>query len=115
MTLNSLANKDLNQLKVEVLAAIEQSKQASSVEPSFSSLPTKLYDLADAGKTATKEERLLSSLRFKDRRTRQLEVKDAHPKTFEWIFEDSQRRPRPQIEYKQWLESGDNVYWLVFS
>lgn len=57
-------------------------------------------------KKAERQETLIQSLLFPFLKKRHDEIPKAHQETFEWLF-DSQR-----TGFKQWLETGQGVYWV---
>ncbi|PVH83511.1 hypothetical protein DL98DRAFT_615812, partial [Cadophora sp. DSE1049] len=58
------------------------------------------------------QSRILRSLRYSSISERYEQVPKAHSSTFEWIFEDPNEGDRPWSNFKNWLESGDTIYWL---
>lgn len=56
--------------------------------------------------------RLLESLYFPEISARQEEVKEAHSKTFRWIFDETGEALRPWINFTEWLREGQGTYWL---
>ncbi len=113
MTINSLANEKLENLKDEIILAVQQSKSNSNRPDTSGDLSNKLSDLADVGATVMKEQKILDGLRFQTMRMRESNIVDAHTKTFEWIFDDLQATSRPQINFKRWLLSGNGIYWVA--
>ena len=113
MTINGLANEKLDNLKDEIILAVNQSKSNSNRPDTSGDLSNKLSDLADVGATVMKEQKILDGLRFQTMRMRESNIVDAHTKTFEWIFDDLQANFRPQINFKRWLLSGNGIYWVA--
>lgn len=50
---------------------------------------------------------MLSWLTFAEIDDRRAQVKDAHKKTFKWIFRDNHK-----TGFARWLRSGDGIYWI---
>ncbi|KAL6720867.1 hypothetical protein ACLMJK_002792 [Lecanora helva] len=43
---------------------------------------------------------------------REENIKDAHKKTFEWIFDRADEGVRPWSNFVRWLETGQGTYWI---
>jgi hypothetical protein len=56
---------------------------------------------------------VLNSLFFKAIKVRQTAVKEAHARTFEWIFAKPTDNPRIQTGFKNWLETGNGIFWVA--
>lgn len=59
--------------------------------------------------------RFLESLWYPEKiRRRQEAIKDAHERTFQWIFEPEERSKEVNrwTNLPQWLESGHGTYWI---
>jgi hypothetical protein len=72
---------------------------------------------------AKNQRECLQALYFPQIQNRWNEVKDAHAKTFDWIFGDAEPAPNLPLdlrqvqspEFKQWLhsqDSNDNIFWI---
>ena len=72
----------------------------------------RLVTLADTGSTIARQQRLLGQLRFRCMKVRRSNVADAHPNTFQWIFEESADKRHSAIDFAGWLHSGDPIYWI---
>jgi len=55
---------------------------------------------------------ILQSLRFPTMNDRYEAIKEAHAKTFEWIFKGAEDAERPWSNFSEWLEHGDGIYWI---
>jgi len=59
---------------------------------------------------------ILHSLRLEMMDDRYQKISDAEKKTFEWIFEDSEKQtssnPKLRIAFKEWLASGDGIFHI---
>ena len=58
------------------------------------------------------EDDFLASLHFPEINCRQEEIKEAHQKTFQWIFDPSGERVRPWSNFIDWLQNGSGTYWV---
>lgn len=59
---------------------------------------------------------IIQSLRYECMEVRNETIKDAHKRTFDWMFapNGSQRTtPRPLLGFAQWLQSGTDIYWVT--
>ncbi|KAL8827409.1 MAG: hypothetical protein Q9191_003205 [Dirinaria sp. TL-2023a] len=56
--------------------------------------------------------RLLKSLWFTEIYSREERIADAHRQTFEWVFDQSGQALGPWDNFAQWLETGQNTYWI---
>lgn len=56
--------------------------------------------------------RILNSLYFPEINVRQEDIKEAHKKTFEWIYDKTGADLRPWSIFTQWLEQGRATYWI---
>ena len=111
-TLNSLRNNDLNEIKSEILSAIQQSQSRKPPEHVSNDLPGRLETLAAKVKALSKEQHILSGLHFWTMKMREASITEAHERTFQWIFED-QPVSGPQVRFKEWLRYGDGIYWIA--
>lgn len=55
---------------------------------------------------------ILDSLEFKSMYDRERTIEEAHPKTFDWIFEKPRSGQNPQEHFAQWLVHGSGVFWI---
>ena len=72
----------------------------------------RLFNLAETGSNIARQQRLLGQLRFRCMKARYSNVADAHPNTFQWIFEESAAKRQSAIDFAGWLYSGDPIYWM---
>lgn len=56
--------------------------------------------------------RFLESLWFPELLSREETIADAHSKTFEWIFDKSDRAVRPWDNFIAWLQGRKRTYWI---
>lgn len=111
-TLKILGNKDLNEMKSEILSAIQQSRSRKPPENASDDLPGRLETLAAKVKSLSKEQHILSGLHFWAMKMREASISEAHERTFEWIFED-QPVSGAQVKLKEWLNHGNGIYWIA--
>ena len=111
-TLNSLGNNGLNEMKSDILSAIQQSQSMKPPENASNDLPRRLETLAAKVKALSKEQHILSGLHFWAMRMREASITEAHERTFEWIFGD-QTVSCPQVKFKEWLSHGNGIYWIA--
>ena len=111
-TLNSLRNNDLNEMKSEILSAVQQYQSREPPANTSNDLPARLETLAVKVKALSKEQHILDGLQFWGMRMREASITEAHARTFEWIFED-QPVLRPRVKFKEWLSHGNGIYWIA--
>ena len=111
-TLNNLGNGDLNEMKSEILSAIQQYQSSKPPENISNDLPERLETLAVKVKALSKEQHILGGLHFWAMKLREASITEAHTRTFEWIFED-QAVLRPQVKFVEWLSDGNGIYWIA--
>ena len=58
------------------------------------------------------QRRLLESLYFPEMNSRQEQIKEAHKKTFNWLFDETGEDLRPWSNYTEWLRTGQGTYWI---
>ncbi|RSL59902.1 hypothetical protein CEP54_007021 [Fusarium duplospermum] len=59
------------------------------------------------------EQTFIDTLRYDRVTERESTVKEAHEKTFRWIFEDDQPSSNPSSGFRTWLETEDQLYWIT--
>jgi hypothetical protein len=72
----------------------------------------RLAELAKAGNKIATAQRILESLRFKTMKVRYSRITDAHPRTFRWMFSKSGENPYININFVEWLQSDETIYWI---
>jgi hypothetical protein len=55
---------------------------------------------------------LLQALKFKTMQDRREAIAKAHKNTFEWIFKDPTEFHKPWDSFRDWLRSGQGLYWI---
>ena len=90
--------------------------QARPFQPSdIISLQDQLSHLSIAKTDVTKEQAILRSLSFDSRPVRYSSIRDAHSRTFEWIFQfhcDQRKAPSTLGNMPEWLRTGDGFFWI---
>ncbi|KAF8857617.1 hypothetical protein BDZ45DRAFT_788025 [Acephala macrosclerotiorum] len=108
----------IDQLRADILSAVEQAKEQANSKPAthrantFSEIGTKCLDLAEEGERVATVHKILRSLNFKFIKARQSAIKEAHKKTFDWIFEEVDNGPTPRPRFLSWLREGKGIYWV---
>ena len=59
------------------------------------------------------EQAILKSLRFKAMHVRHGNIVNAHPETFDWVFDNAHSRENSTIKFQDWLECQSGLYWIV--
>ncbi|KAJ9137859.1 p-loop containing nucleoside triphosphate hydrolase [Pleurostoma richardsiae] len=62
---------------------------------------------------ATLERKFLSKLQYDGMQDRELTVVEAHQTTFRWILEQEDDQQRPWTNFRHWLESDQQLYWIT--
>ena len=99
-----LGDDKLLRLKTEIVDKIEDAKYYS--DQAVASVSQQISSLAEASQDQ-KVIRILRSLDFVSRRSRQSAIDEIEARTFNWLFDDHQRSG-----FKHWLRRGDNIYWI---
>jgi hypothetical protein len=80
---------------------------SAATEDSLQLLANDLKDLVTSRATIAKEQRILTSLRYKAMTSRRQNIVKAYETTFEWIFDDASG-----IKFGDWLRTQDGMYWI---
>lgn len=107
MTLKDLADEKLLQTKDDILKAIKDTKKEDN--KAFERLSTQLSSLAEASRDQ-KILRILDSLDFETRQSRQSDISSTEQRTFEWIFHDHHGPTDQHVRFRKWLQFGNDVY-----
>lgn len=106
-------------LRDDIVASLQgfvaQGSNSTRVQCSqWHDLPAQLSLLADTAIAHTKELGIVESLRFKEITEREERIVEAHPKTFDWLFEESQLsfKKRPEASILKWLRASGGIYWV---
>jgi hypothetical protein len=70
------------------------------------SLPLTIHRLVHEAQKIKTSEQILKNMHFEGITHREGDIKEAHAKTFMWIFEDD------TTSFKRWLTSDDGVFWI---
>jgi hypothetical protein len=70
------------------------------------SLPSTIHQLVQEAQKIKTSQQILRNMRSEGLTHREGDIKDAHAKTFMWIFEDD------TTSFKRWLTSDDRVFWI---
>lgn len=108
------------QTLVEKVDALGRSQVGTVRDVNFAELGAKLSELKTEASNLLTEQRILASLRFQQINIRHESIPEAHAKTFEWIFQESQdpessEAQRPKTKFMEWLKQGgkhDGLYWI---
>lgn len=109
--------KDVQQTEVEKPPAEEkvaERKDASSYPQLPATLSVLLSDLAAEGNALRKQLAVIESLRFQTIVEREKNIKEAHPATFEWLFDDDNAdvgSASPNT-FLPWLTNQGGIYWV---
>jgi hypothetical protein len=58
------------------------------------------------------QDSILASLAYPSMTERYQDIIEAHPKTFEWVFENPTPDQLPWSNFSEWLIKGSGVYWI---
>ena len=75
----------------------------------FSRLTSKVHQVSQC-------HMIIASLRYDCMEIRQSSIREAHERTFTWMFVRNTHDPSiPQLhtEFKQWLQHGSGIYWIT--
>lgn len=72
-------------------------------------IPTEEEEL---GRKREAEDRIFESFLFPSMSARFEQIDEAHAKTFDWIFEKPNAEQMPWINFTEWLETGEGIYWI---
>lgn len=111
------AQKNVQQTEVETPPAevkVAEYKNASSYPQLPATLSEWLSNLAAEGNALRKQLAVIESLRFHTIVEREKNIKEAHPATFEWLFDDDNAgvgSATPNT-FLPWLTSQGGIYWV---
>ena len=101
----------LAQIRREVLASVKELNSDS--KSSLSDLRLQLLTLVREGPALARELSIIESLRFPTTSMRQESIMEAHPKTFDWLFEDDEPLTQgSKVSLLDWLRNGHGIYWV---
>jgi len=88
-----------------------QRKAIPFIPDDVASLEKEIRGLSLSKNTVAGEQDILKSLSFPTRPVRREVIRDAHAKTFGWIFQQPTERVRPSRLYN-WLMTGRGTFWV---
>jgi AAA ATPase domain len=105
-----LSRKDnKSQLKTELIAAIHE-----DVEDYDDDLVTEQrLPSVTAGRARSLQNWILRSLSYDGMDNREERIAEAYGETFKWVFEDSSKDQRKWSNFKDWLISDSQLYWVT--
>ncbi|KAF2734577.1 hypothetical protein EJ04DRAFT_523562 [Polyplosphaeria fusca] len=83
------------------------SKAFDAVPSGASNILSRLKELADQGRTIAKCQHILKSLEFRDLRSREQMITDAHESTFTWIFQEK------RLGFVDWAAHKNGIFWVT--
>lgn len=98
----------LTAMRTDVLDALRDSRKAQFVNVSGTLLRVE--------RTATlllPRENILRSLRYAEMRNRWDTIKKANPDTYDWMFDQTNLRDVPSLEFSQWLRDQEGIFWIT--
>jgi len=102
-------NNKITEMKAEILSAVT-SKSTIRNTQNFTKVGTTCMALAEEGGRVAATQKVLRSLNFTYIMARQSTIKEAHKKTFEWIFEEAKHGGRLRPTFLSWLKKGNGIY-----
>ncbi|UPL04115.1 hypothetical protein LCI18_015049 [Fusarium solani-melongenae] len=78
----------------------------------YEPLTAKISELSLQSQKCIKEYELLSSINYEQRLARHESIKDAHYKTFSWIFKDDGGKTDETRRLVSWLKEGRGIFWV---
>ncbi|KAI2602353.1 hypothetical protein GGR54DRAFT_525612 [Hypoxylon sp. NC1633] len=75
-------------------------------------LTTKLSYVSVTERDIAKEQAILSSLDYQSRSNRREDIKEAHARTFGWMFESSDQKETSGRHLVKWLRESSGVFWI---
>jgi hypothetical protein len=103
-----MENKNVTQEEIDTLS---QALRLSPAEVA-ATMSSVIVDQSEARWRRKVELSLLESLRFDTMTYRYEAISEAHQKTFEWIFQESDATARGWSNFSNWLEAGSGIYWI---
>jgi hypothetical protein len=98
-----------SQLKTELIAVIHE-----GVEDYDNDLvPEQQLPLVTADRARRLQNCILESLSYAGMDNREERISEAYGETFKWVFEDSSKDQRKWSNFKDWLISDSQLYWVT--
>ncbi|EEU39283.1 uncharacterized protein NECHADRAFT_82115 [Fusarium vanettenii 77-13-4] len=86
--------------------------QKGLYEDDYEPLTAKISELSLQSQKCINEYELLSSLNYEQRLARHENIKNAHHKTFSWIFKDDGGKTDETRRLISWLREGCGIFWV---
>ena len=104
------------QLRRDILQALEEASKNGSgeVEAALKSMSAHLTALISNFNVLSREYRVVESLSFTMISERQRRITEAHPRTYDWLFEEASIKApgSPGLSILDWLRTGKGIYWV---
>ena len=107
--MKDLADGKLLQLKTEIVGTVKELEEKGNA--AVAHLSEQLLTLAEELRKQ-KIRRIINSLDFETRQSRQSDISDTEYRTFEWIFHDLHGPSKQRVGFRNWLQFGDDIYWI---
>jgi hypothetical protein len=95
-----------SQLKTELIAAIHE--DVEDYDADEQQLPS-----VTVGRVRSLQNWILGSLSYAGMDNREERIAEAYGETFKWVFEDSSKDQRKWSNFKDWLISDSQLYWVT--
>ncbi|TRX91134.1 hypothetical protein FHL15_007922 [Xylaria flabelliformis] len=83
-----------------------------TISQSLPNYQSKISALSQDVDSITDAQDITESFYFDNLTTRELKIRRAHAKTFEWVFRDVLPDGSSRLGFKDWLRSGDGIFWI---
>jgi hypothetical protein len=108
----ALIRKEAEKTRTEFLNVLRIS-EAVSLEHDPSQDPASSGNVANSWNEHSQiQDIILQSLRFPTMKDRYEAIREAHAKTFKWIFRKLDNIDQPWSDFSDWLQHGDGMYWI---
>ncbi|KAF7540889.1 hypothetical protein G7054_g1068 [Neopestalotiopsis clavispora] len=75
-------------------------------------LSSQLSQVSLSERDVAKEQAILYSLDYERRTARYEAISEAHRKTFNWLFDDAERKALGAEKFLDWIKSSGEVFWI---
>lgn len=75
-------------------------------------LSSQLSQVSLSERDVAKEQAILHSLDYERRTARYEAISEAHRKTFNWLFDDAERKALGAEKFFDWIKSSGEVFWI---
>ncbi|KAK8022028.1 hypothetical protein PG993_012795 [Apiospora rasikravindrae] len=102
--------EDFQELQRSLVQAIEEgTRSGRDVATTINGLlEAATRAISESAETVRADQHILNRLYYSNIQTRHRKIEDAHSRTFQWAFEQTDAGHR----LKEWLESRDGVFWV---